>query len=185
MKLQNITIHDCSCSRSHRSAILHVSLLADEVDVHGACRRVVQLAVWVRRYAVLWPRRVHWQRRLHYRPRGQGDATAASPGDTAWRHDRGLHWFSFRPDSHSPPRHSVCDDHAGPFATGLLRVPSGPVHQRRGRYPECSARSDPWPAESRQPHRDVLLHAGDNRSSVVWHISSDQFSFRPNSNRNS
>ena len=48
-----------------------------------------------------------------------------------------------RGPGHPPPGHLLRDDHAGAGADGLLLLPAGAVHRRRGRHPGGAARHAP------------------------------------------
>ena len=64
-------------------------------------------------------------------------AGAGDPVGTAGRRVLGVRG---RPARHPPPGHLLRDDHAGAGADGVLLLPAGAVHRRRGRHPGRAAR---------------------------------------------
>jgi hypothetical protein len=79
---------------------------------------------------------------------------------------------------HPPPGHLLRDDHAGAGADGLLLLPAGAVHRRRGRHPGGAAR---------QPVRRLDLAIRPTMYYVVlaifvaasWHLPHRAFAVRP------
>jgi hypothetical protein len=62
--------------------------------------------------------------------------SSASWRAPAWR----LAGHPVRPDRDPPPGHLLRDDHAGPGADGVLRLPAGALHRRRRRLQAVPAR---------------------------------------------
>ena len=59
-----------------------------------------------------------------------------------------------------PPGHLLRHDHAGARADGLLLLPAGAVHRRRGRHPGGAARPAVRAHRSRQRHDALLCRGG-------------------------
>ena len=59
-----------------------------------------------------------------------------------------------------PLRHLLRDDHAGAGADGVLLLPGGAVHRRRGRHPASAARPSVRLHRPEQRHDDVLGRGG-------------------------
>ena len=65
-----------------------------------------------------------------------------------------------RPARDPPPGHLLRDDHAGAGADGVLRLPAGAVHRRRGRPAGRAARQAVRHARPGQRPHAVLRRAG-------------------------
>ena len=85
-----------------------------------------------------------------------------------------------RADRDPPPGHLLRDDHAGDGADGLLRLPAGAVHRRRGR-PAGRAARQAVRAARRWPNdlTHVLRRAGGLRGGVPVHHPHRALAVRP------
>ena len=141
-------------------AVRRLSGVPDEGAVLCAVRLRLQPADRLRRPAVVRARHVLRLRRLHLRLHGEG-AGLADGSRHSRRHGRGRgHGTGGGRDRHPPAGHLFRDGHAGAVADGVLLLPAGQVHRRRGRHPGHPASAAVRRAEPDQRLRVLLRGAG-------------------------
>ena len=84
-----------------------------------------------------------------------------------------------RPAGDPPPGHLLRDDHAGAGADGVLLLPAGAVHRRRGRHPGRAARPAVRPDRPVAAAGDVHAGAGDLPRRLPADLAHRPFAVRP------
>ena len=123
-----------------RLAIGALSRVPDEGAVLRAVRLRLQPDDRLCRAAVVRPRRVLRHGQLHHRLDREDLGHVGRGRDPARRRDRRHPGPGARLPRDPPAGHLLRHDHPGAGADGLLLLPAGAVHRRRGRHPAGAAR---------------------------------------------
>ena len=153
--------------------------LHDEGAVLRDLRLRLQPAARLHRAAVVRPRRLPGRGGLRHRLAGAQRRLVARARRAGRHADRRGARPGGRADRDPPPGHLLRDDHAGDGADGLLRLPAGALHRRRGRPAGRAARQAVRPDRPGQRPGAVLRRAGGLRRRVPVHRAHRALALRP------
>ena len=179
MKNYDMPIFAVLVAAADRGAAGDLPRVPDEGAVLCAVRARLQSADRLRRPAVVRPRDVLRLCRLHLGLHRQGLGLADGGRHPRRRRRRRIPRPGRRRDRHPPPGHLLRDGDAGAGADGLLLLPAGEVHRRRGRHPGDAAPAAARLHRHRQRFQLLLRRAGDLRRRLPDHLSHHPFAVRP------